>query len=342
MKTEIDFLRELEADFEALALDERAPARRPVRATRRPAKRVLALSSVAVLILAGVIGYHVRQQRQSTGIQAGWFGYAPQLTQAERARLAFLPPPPSAQPGPASSPAHAGATVAQQLVKPPLVGPQIVKTAQMTLVVKKGRFDSAFQQASLVASRYAGYIDSSSTAGGDAKSGRLRIRVPARSFERALQELRALGTVEAESVSGQDVTADYVDLQARIRTWEAQESVLLQLMSQASTVADTLRVQRELQDVQLTIERLKGQLRVLNDQTENSTIALSLREEGAVARKATNAAPWLPSFGEAWRDTVRGFLGVAFSVVIGLGYLIPIGILALMAWFGYRRLRVNA
>jgi uncharacterized protein DUF4349 len=81
---------------------------------------------------------------------------------------------------------------------------------------------------------------------------------------------------------------------------------------------------------------------VLNDQTENSTIALSLREAGVATKKQTKAAPWLPSFGEAWRDTVRGFLGVAFSVVIGLGYLIPIGILALIAWFGYRRLRVTA
>lgn len=222
------------------------------------------------------------------------------------------------------------------------MGPQIVKTAQLTVVVKKVGFDSSFQQASLVASKYAGFIDSSSTQGRDARSARLQIRVPARNFERALQELRALGTVEGESVSGQDVTADYVDLQARIRTWEAQETVLLKLMSQASTVADTLRVQRELQDVQLNIERLKGQLRVLNDQTENSTIALTLHEQSVVPKKQTKAAPWLPSFGEAWRDTVRGFLGVAFSVVIGLGYLIPITLLALIAWLGYRRIRVTA
>lgn len=332
MKTEIDFLRELEADFEALALDERAPAGRTVGVTRRPTKRVLALSGIAVLIIAGVLGYRVRQDRPTNLAALPHTG--PQAIE----RAAGVPRRPTYGGAQGSAPAVPPPATGGQL---PLVGPQIVKTAQVTLVVKKGRFDSAFQQASLVASRYAGYIDSSSTAGGDAKSGRLQIRVPARSFERALQELRALGTVEGEKVSGQDVTADYVDLQARIRTWEAQESVLLKLMAQASTVADTLRVQRELQDVQLTIERLKGQLRVLNDQTENSTIALSLREEGAVT-KQTKAAPWLPSFGEAWRDTVRGFLGVAFSVVIGLGYLIPIGILALIAWFGYRRLRVTA
>jgi hypothetical protein len=47
-----------------------------------------------------------------------------------------------------------------------------------------------------------------------------------------------------------------------------------------------------------------------------------------------------PSLGEAWERAVDGFLGVCYSVVVGIGYLIPITLLAGAVWLGYRRLRV--
>jgi hypothetical protein len=146
--------------------------------------------------------------------------------------------------------------------------------------------------------------------------------------------------VAAQSIRGQDVTAVFVDLQARLRNWEAQESVLLRLMRQATTVEQTLRVQRELQDVQLQIEELRGQLRVLNNQTSMATIDVSMREAGAPppGRKAETGGLTL---GEAWDDAVDGFIGVLGSVVIGLGYLIPITALAALVWLGYRRLRAR-
>jgi hypothetical protein len=159
------------------------------------------------------------------------------------------------------------------------------------------------------------------------------------SFELALGDLRDLGRVEAQSIRGQDVTAEFVDLQARLRNWEAQESVLLRLMSRATTVEQTLRVQRELQDVQLQIEELRGQLRVLNNQTSMGTIEVSMREAGAPLHPGRKAEGGGLTLGEAWDDAVDGFVGVLASVVIGLGYLIPIIALAALGWIGYRRLR---
>ena len=100
-------------------------------------------------------------------------------------------------------------------------------------------------------------------------------------------------------------------------------------------------MQSNLQDVQLEIERLKGQLRVLQDQTDNATIAVSMREAGTqVIRRQQKATPWLPSFRQAWHDAVSGLVSVLFAVLVGLGYLVPISLLALAAWFGYRRLRL--
>jgi hypothetical protein len=119
-------------------------------------------------------------------------------------------------------------------------------------------------------------------------------------FEAALGELRRLGKIVSQSISGQDVTGQVVDLQARLRNWEAQEAVLLQLMAKATSIEDSIVVQRQLQDVQLAIEEIKGQLRALQGQTDFSTISLSLSEAGFVPPRRKSSL----SFGRAWELAV--------------------------------------
>jgi len=222
----------------------------------------------------------------------------------------------------------------------PPIGPAVVKTASISIEVKKDGFESAFNAATFIAGKYGGYVESSSTAGTKTQSGELTVRLPSASFDQAMADLRGLGTVEGQTISGQDVTSEFVDLDARLRTWETQEVVLLRLMRQATTVEATLRVQRELQDVQFRIEQIKGQLRVLDNRTSLATIQVAIREPGAV-RAELAAADDRPSLGEAWDRAVNGFLGVIYSIVVGLGYLVPITAVAVAGWFGYRRLRTR-
>jgi hypothetical protein len=214
-----------------------------------------------------------------------------------------------------------------------------VKTASVSVVVEKEGFDHAFSEASTIAGRLGGFVESSSQGGTRLRSGELVIRVPSQSFDAAMTELRRLGDVESQGFSAEDVSSRFVDLEARLRTWETQETVLLGLMRQATTVQATLQVQRELQEVQFRIEQIKGSLRLLEDQTDFSTINLSLREEGAAAHVDKAVADERPSLAEAWERAINGFLGVLYATVVGLGYLIPITAIAAAAWFGFRRMR---
>jgi hypothetical protein len=223
----------------------------------------------------------------------------------------------------------------------PPIGPDIVKTAGISIEVKKGGFETAFNAATTIAGRYGGYVQDSSTRGIKAKFGQLTIRVPSTAFDQAMNDLRGLGSVEGQSISGQDVTSQFVDLNARLRTWEAQEAVLLRLMRRATSIESTLRVQNQLQDVQFRIEQIKGQLRLLENQTSLATIDVSLREVGAVVGVRQTAARERPSLGEAWDRAVEGFLGVIFAVIVGLGYLIPLAAIAFAIGFGYRRYRAR-
>jgi Domain of unknown function (DUF4349) len=250
-------------------------------------------------------------------------------------------PGPATQESPAAAGGGAGeasdAHVGTADYSVPPLSPRVIKNASLTLEVRHGTFDDRFQDATLVASRHGGFVAASRTQGSDRRSGTLVLRVPAAQFEAALAELAALGTVQARGISGEDVSARFVDLEARLRNWEAQESVLLGLMEEATSIQESITVQRTLQNVQLAIEEIRGQLRTLEDQTDMSTITLALSEPGA----APSARPGddVPSISEAWNLALNGFLAVVTTVVITLGYVVPIALIALAGWFAYRRLR---
>jgi hypothetical protein len=207
----------------------------------------------------------------------------------------------------------------------PTAGPSVIKTGEIRVRVPSGEFRRSVQDVVSIAGRYpGGFVLSTSIGGGDARFGTIVIRVPARSFERALTELEGLGEVKSENVTGQDVTQEFIDLEARLRNARSQEAVLLRLMDKASTVTDTIRVQGELQTVQLEIERLTGQLRYLEDQTSLGTLTVSLVEAGAAPKPAGTLQ-------RAWKQALENALGVVAAVIVGAGVVIPIALLVLIA-----------
>ena len=106
----------------------------------------------------------------------------------------------------------------------------------------------------------------------------MEARVPAAQFDAALNDIRAVGSrVTAEKITGQDVTEEYIDLEARLRTQRALEAQLLQIMKQAQEVSDAITVQRELTNVRTEIERVEGRRRFLENQSSLSTVKVTLQ-----------------------------------------------------------------
>ncbi|HEY7755202.1 MAG TPA: DUF4349 domain-containing protein [Actinomycetota bacterium] len=296
--------------------------------------RRVALVLIGFLALAGLVGYIATGGLSTSGDDAAVRGLGGGDAAFGATGATGGSSEEAADPAPEGDRGTDGTV--QALPNLPEIGPAVIRTGQIAIEVDEGGFAAAFDTASLVAGKYGGYVQSSSMSGTDVRSGDLLLRVPADRFDEAMSDLRELGEVERQAVSGQDVSAEFVDLEARLQTWEAQELVLLDLMAQATTIEETIRVQGELQDVRFRIEQIEGQLRVLRDQTAYSTIQLSLRETGAPA--ATAGSGTRPSLAEAWERAVDGFLGVWFAVVVGLGYLIPLAAIGAIAWLGYRRL----
>lgn len=215
----------------------------------------------------------------------------------------------------------------------PDLGLSVIKSATVTLDVGDDDLQETLQNATSTADKYGGFVVSTSISEDeDDPRGSIVVRVPAERFTDALADLESLGRVASESVSGQDVTQEFIDLQARLRNYVAQETVLLRLMDRAQSVTDTIRVQNELQRVQLEIERLRGRITYLEDQTAMSTIELRVAEEGAVTSPPGE-------FEKAWGRAKDGLVAVVTGLIASLGVIVPIALLAALAIFIFTRVR---
>src|SRR4029450_9355740 len=107
------------------------------------------------------------------------------------------------------------------------------------------------------------------------------------------------------------------------------------LMADAVSIEQTIRVQNALDETQLRIEQLQGQLRLLDHRHSPAPRRLRLREQGVEPGSEVEKA----SIPNAFERAAAGFVGVIAAIVIGLGYLIPILVLGLAAWFVVSRVR---
>lgn len=216
-----------------------------------------------------------------------------------------------------------GSTVVNTSSQLPGVGPAVIKTARLDIEVAADSLQEAIDDAMAIANRTGGFVLSTRLENERSGTGEIVLRVPAENFATALSQLDDLGRVSSRTVSGEDVSEEFVDLDARLRNLEAQEAALLRLMDRARSVADTIRVQRELTPVQLEIERIRGRLRFLEDQTSFSTITMSMTESGVkVAQDST--------LEKAWKRAGEMFLSVVYAIVVSLGVVVPVGVLALI------------
>ncbi len=203
----------------------------------------------------------------------------------------------------------------QQTIEAPTLDSQVIKTGYLQIDIPKDKVNEAMGDATVLASRFGGFVVASSV---QETGGTVTIRVPSARFEETLTAIGDLGEVTGQEISGEDVAATVIDLEARLRHATAQEAVMVRLMDSATTVEDTIRVQRELEGIQLQIEKLRGQLRYLDDQTSFSTISMSFTELGAPVPNEPTA------IARAWDVAVQTVEAIASGTMIGLAFAVPV------------------
>ncbi|HCG98428.1 MAG TPA: hypothetical protein DE036_01045 [Actinobacteria bacterium] len=216
----------------------------------------------------------------------------------------------------------------------PALDERVIRNASLELKVTKGRFDERYDRAVEIAREAGGYVSQSKSnaTGTSIASGEVIMRIPSRDFEGVLTSLKKLGKVKALDVSSEDVSEEFVDLNSRLKHWRAQEAVMLELMTKAKTITESITIQNNLSQIQMEVERISGRLNYLENRTGYATIRLYMAEPQVVPVK--DALGLKAVLRESLKASVKT-LGVFLMLV---GYLLPLALIAVAGYGVYRAL----
>jgi hypothetical protein len=263
------------------------------------------------------------------------------LSQGRSAQSGVAPAPKSSGGGQASSGGSSFNPSNPADVVPALQGPPVIRQAQLAVSVTSGSFDSKLTQVRTLVETEGGYIagtDAQSTTPSDSQihTGTINFMVPAANFDATIDQLAKVGTLQSEHITGTDVSAQYVDLNARLANAQAQRDAMLALLAKAQTVTDIINVQNQIGQITGEIEQLKGQIKYLNDNTSYSTVTVTLTEAGAPAQPA-QADSW--GFATALSGAAHNFVTTIDYIITGLGAIGPLVVLAGVGYLLWRRRR---
>ncbi|MBI4198246.1 MAG: DUF4349 domain-containing protein [Chloroflexi bacterium] len=152
---------------------------------------------------------------------------------------------------------------------------QIISQANLSLEVTT--VPAAVGQVQAIAQSLGGFVEQLSSSGAEEKQyAAITIRLPQAEFFTAMDRLRALGKVQSENLGSQDVTEQFIDLEARLKSLQREEESLLSLLGRAQQISEILTIERELSRVRSDIERYQGQLNFLKRRVDLTTITISL------------------------------------------------------------------
>ncbi|MGI8750257.1 MAG: DUF4349 domain-containing protein [Thermoleophilaceae bacterium] len=215
---------------------------------------------------------------------------------------------------------------------------RLERSARLTLAAPANRLEGLGDDVTGLADRYDGFVLSSSlsTGGDSSPGGTFELRVPAGDLRPALRDLARLGTVRSRSQAGEDVTVRYVSVGDQLQSARAERRGLLRRLERAGSASEADALRRRLDISSRRISGLGGQLKALRASTDYARVTVTLE-----ARRGSAGAPGSSDggIGAAWHDAL-GSLGASVELVVrALGVLVPLGLLATVAWAAARTVR---
>ncbi|MBV6397277.1 MAG: hypothetical protein HFACDABA_02887 [Anaerolineales bacterium] len=230
----------------------------------------------------------------------------------------------------------------------------VIKNAEIKLLVKDS--DIAMDGVTQLVGDVQGYIVSSQIwfvdyGGANYKYATITIGIPADQFEAVLRRLRNMSIrVLNETASGQDVTDQYVDLQAQLVNLEATRDRIKTFLDDAKSVDEALRINQQLSEIEAQIEQVKGQMNYLADRSAFSTITIQIEPDlppatptpSPTPRPTATPVPWKPgeTLQQSTQTLTSAYQGIVDFLIWFFVVLVPILLPpALIIWFVVRLLR---
>jgi len=157
---------------------------------------------------------------------------------------------------------------------------RIISNASVSIEVET--VEAAIDQVRSIAEGLGGFVEHLSSFGSDEnQQANMTLRVPQDQFFTAVDRIEELGKVRARNLGNEDVSEQFIDLEARLKSSLREEESLLSLLERANQISETLSIERELSRVRADIERVQGQLNFLERRVDLATISVSLFQPGS-------------------------------------------------------------
>ncbi len=208
----------------------------------------------------------------------------------------------------------------------------VVFTARIE--VRVDDIDPTVDDIMLITEKYGGFISAITTR---SEGGSITVRVPQKKFYEVVSEIEGLGEVVNRDLKGEDVTENYVDLQAQLSNLQKQEGRFVEILSMCATVEDVLKVESELKRIRGEIEGITGKIKYLENRVELATITVLLSKSvGELVMGLPQVDWWAPvnSGLQALFTIIQGLL----AIVIVLGPFVAVG---LPVYYLYKRLNLK-
>ncbi|MCX7878211.1 MAG: DUF4349 domain-containing protein [Ignavibacteria bacterium] len=189
----------------------------------------------------------------------------------------------------------------------------IIKTGEMNIETE--RFDETENKIKETVKKFNAYITNSSSLINPAgkKHGSITIRVASSDFDNLISSLKTIDKISSLNVSGRDVTEEYLDLEARLKTQKELEARLIRLLQEkTANLTSVVEVETKLASVRENIEKTEGRIRYLRNQTAYSTLKVSYYEPSVL-----NTSTGGGFFYEIGESISRGLTGLT-KVISGM------------------------
>lgn len=212
---------------------------------------------------------------------------------------------------------------------------RIERSIALELEMPVDEMSRVAEQVTAVTNRHGGFVLSSSlSTGEDSAGGDYELRIPATQLRAAVRDLAALADVRTQSQTGRDVTRNFVTVTDRLQAARAERRSLFRRLENATTDEETEAIRAQLDIVAAEINGLRGQLRNLRLRTNYAVVTVSLLE-----KNGDEGGGGAGSFDDALGDAGDLLVTVAGLIVRALAVLLPLGLIALLAWLAGRALR---
>lgn len=208
--------------------------------------------------------------------------------------------------------------------------------------IETNNFDETVKKISGAVLSFQGVVSNTSSemnAGGK-KQGSVTARIPSDKFDAFISEINETGRVMSQNISGNDVTEEYIDLDARQKTQRELERRLLELLSQKTAgLSDVVEVEQKLSGVRENIEKTEGRMKFLKDQSAFSTLTVNLYEPSML--QTSSGGGFFYEIEEGFKKGLEGFTEILSSLVTFVIAFSPVIIFLLLFTYFLKKYFAN-